>query len=133
MTTQKGKSGRHASRMQRDFASEVLAQYRLSKDVSILIEALEYFQLTGDFSPFGAANQNLKKRAIFHRLRVHANSLQGAALKAYTADIADTFGCSEETAARVLKGTTSSAAVLTGSDALFEFLDQQLKRTSQQN
>jgi hypothetical protein len=130
MTTQKSKSGRHATQDQRDFAGELLAQYDESRDVTILVDALRHFQRTGDFSPFSGDNQHLKKRAMFHRFYAHSNSLRGGQLDDYASAVAAKYGFSfsEETALKMIKGKVSNPARLTGSDALFEFIDQQLKK-----
>jgi hypothetical protein len=129
MTSQKSKSGRHATQDQRNFAGEVLAQYDECRDVTILVNALRHFQRTGDFSPFSGDNQHLKKRAIFHRIYAHSSSLRGGQLDDYASVVAAKYGFSEVTALKMIKGKVSNPAKLTGSDALLEFLDQQLNKS----
>lgn len=128
MATQKSPKGRPASPLQREFAAEILANYKNSepKNHSLLIQAIEHFSLTGDFSPFSSKNQELKKRAIFHGVQAYAKNLKGKELEEFAYDLAVKYDFSEETAMRMLKGKTNSSAVLTGADGLLLFLENKL-------
>ena len=128
MATQKLPKGRAASTLQRAFAAEILADYKDSepKNPSVLVQALEHFSLTGDFSPFSPRNQELQKRAIFHGIQAHAKGLKGKELEDFAYDLALNYGFSEETSTRMIRGQNTGNAVLTGSDELFRFLANRL-------
>ena len=131
MATQKLAKGRPASALQREFAAEILAKYQATKpkDHSLLIEALQHFSKTGDFSPFSPRNQELTKRAIFHGLQAHTKKLKGDELHDFANDLALKYEFSEETALRMIKGKTTNPSVLVGSDELFRFLENRLKES----
>lgn len=129
MTTQKQKSGKRASQDQCDLAREVLDQYGQTHDTRVLIEALEHFSKTGDFTPFGVRDQNLQKRAKFYQLLMQVKQLKGKAKDDYIAEVAEKLGMTEETAKRMLDTKSQTNSTLQGSDRLYYFLEQQLKAT----
>jgi hypothetical protein len=133
MATQKLPKGRPASPLQCEFAAEILAKYLATKpkDHSLLTEALQHFSKTGDFSPFSPRNQELKKRAIFHRTFAHAKNLKGDALLEYASDLAIKYEISEETALRMIKGKTTNPSILVGADGLMQFLENRRKDSPQ--
>ena len=131
MATQKLPKGRPASTLQREFAAEILAKYQATKPKvhSLLIEALQHFSKTGDFSPYSPRNQELTKRALFHGLQAHAKKLKGDELHNFANELALKYEFSEETALRMIKGKTTNPSVLVGSDELFRFLENRLKES----
>lgn len=125
MSTQRQPGGRRASKLQRDFAAEILQRFDRSGDVSILRSAFEHFIHTGDFSPFSNRDQHLQKRAIFTRLQVKTQHLSGAKLDEYVGAVAEKYGLSEKTVRRMLNTKSDKPLTLAGSDALLTYLYQQ--------
>jgi hypothetical protein len=133
MATQKLAKGRSASPLQREFAAEILAKYQATnpKNHSLLTEALQHFSKTGDFSPYSPTNQELSKRAIFHRAYAHAKNLKGDALLEYASDLAIKYEISEETALRMIKGKTTNPSILVEADGLMQLLESRRKDSPQ--
>lgn len=125
MTTQRQPGGRSASKLQREFAAEVLERFDQSGEVTILRSAIEHFIQTGDFSPFSNRDQQLQKRTIFTRLQVKAQQLRGAKLDVYVGEIAEKYGLSEKTVRRMLDSKSDKPLTLTGTDALLSYIYQQ--------
>lgn len=125
MTTQRQPGGRRASKLQREFASEILERFDKSGDVTVLRSAIEHFARTGDFSPFSKRDQHLQKRAIFLRLRVKSQQLRGADLDDYVNAIGLKYGLSEKTVRRMLDPKRDLNLTLTGQDALLSYMHQQ--------
>ena len=126
MTTQNQAGGRRASVLQREFAAEILERFKKTGDVATLRHALEYFSVTGDFSPFSERDQHLQKQAIFLRLR--ARDLHGEALNAFIEAAAERLGQSTATVKRMLKRKTDRNSTLNGEDGLFLFLQSQARK-----
>ena len=124
MTTQRQPGGRSASKLQREFAAEVLERFDKSGEVTILRSAIEHFIQTGDFSPFSNRDQQLQKRAIFSRLQVKAQQLRGAKLDVYVDEIAKKYGLSEKTVRRMLDAKSDKPLTLSGTDALLTYIYQ---------
>lgn len=122
MTTQRIRSGRSASALQREFAAEILLEYLESKNSTLLVDALHHFSKTGDFGPYSPRNQELARRAKFNRLQMHIRRLSGKSASGFYQRIANKHAMSEETAERMIKNETSTKAVLTGSDRLIDYL-----------
>lgn len=127
MTTQRQPGGRSASKLQREFAAEVLERFDKSGDVKILRSALEYFIQTGDFSPFSDRDQQLQMRAIFAQLQVEIQQLRGAKLDEYVDAAAEKYALSEKTVRRMLVTKRNQPLTLTGTDALMSYIYQQSK------
>ena len=127
MSTQKYASGRRASQVQRDLAKEILKRFKQTSDLNSLLEALEYFSQTGDFSPFGESDRQLQKRAKFLRLCMQVKQLRGKEKADFIGKVAIDEGMSEESVKRMLSGKTQINSGLTGVDRLFDYLEKQLK------
>lgn len=127
MTSNRQPGGRRASKLQREFAEEILMRFDLSGEVQILRSAIEHFSRTGDFSPFGNRDQHLQKRTIFMRLQVKAKQLRGAELDDYVDAVAKKYGLSDKSARRILDPKGDLSLTLTGEDALMSFMYQQIK------
>jgi hypothetical protein len=128
MTTKNQPGGRHASKLQREFAVEILARFDASCEVAILREAMAHFCKTGNFSPFSIRDQVLQKRAIFHKLHIKVKGLRGKALADYINHVAITYGLSEKTTWRLLTSKADTPTTLTGSDKLLTFMQMQVKK-----
>lgn len=125
MTTQKTPSGRHASRQQREYASEILDRFLEERDISLLLDAMAHFIQTGDFSPYGKRNRRFLTQLYFHRLMIKSKKLAGKQLQAFVSDFANKGGFSEETATRYLTSRSTPASKLHGADQLFIWLASQ--------
>ena len=122
MTTNKLPIGRSANQQQRQFAAEILASYKKTGNLGYLIDALEHFSQTGDFSPFSKVNQRLKKRIIFSRLFAYVQRSKGQSHEDLLDQLAGDLHISDSTVKRMLSGQIQTNARLTGEDALFDFL-----------
>ena len=114
-----------ASKLQREFAAEVLERFDRTGEIQTLRSAIEHFARTGDFSPFSNRDQLLQKRTIFIRLRAKAMGLRGAALDEFVDEVAEKYGLSEKTVRRLLDPKRELSITLTGSDVLLTYMHQQ--------
>lgn len=127
MTTQRQPGGRRASKLQREFAAEILERFDRTGEIKILRSAIEHFASTGDFSPFSNRDQQLQKRAIFIRLRAKAQQLRGADLDDYVHAVSQKYGLSDKTVRRMLAPKRDLSLTLSGEEALLTYMYQQAK------
>ena len=133
MTTQRQPGGRRASKLQREFAAEILERFDRTGEIKIPRSAIEHFARTGDFSPFSKRDQQLQKRAIFIRLRAKAQQLSGAALDDYVHAVGQKYGLSDKTVRRMLTPKHDISFTLTGEDSLLIYMYQQAKSKTKQS
>jgi len=69
---------------------------------------------------------------MFHKMQAHVGRINGRSQAALARKLANRYNISEETIHRMLDGETSTNAVLTGTDRLFEFLMNDLAKSQQQ-